>query len=133
VLLKAADVFKVGVAGAPVTHWDGYDTHYTSATCARRRPTRRATRGQRHGARRQVRGKLLLVQGWSTRTHFRHTTRLIQALPAGRPYDLLAYPEERHMPRAEKTAGDMESGSGSTSSGTFDPDVRRGWCPIFPA
>ena len=20
---------QVGVAGAPVTHWDGYDTHYT--------------------------------------------------------------------------------------------------------
>ena len=28
-LSQAPDVFKMGVAGAPVTHWDGYDTHYT--------------------------------------------------------------------------------------------------------
>ena len=28
-LCRAPDVFKMGVAGAPVTHWDGYDTHYT--------------------------------------------------------------------------------------------------------
>ena len=28
-LARAADTFKVAVAGAPVTHWDGYDTHYT--------------------------------------------------------------------------------------------------------
>ncbi len=28
-LMRAPDVFKVGVAGAPVTSWDGYDTHYT--------------------------------------------------------------------------------------------------------
>ena len=23
------DLFTVGSSGAPVTHWDGYDTHYT--------------------------------------------------------------------------------------------------------
>ncbi|KAJ1490770.1 dipeptidyl peptidase IV N-terminal region-domain-containing protein, partial [Baffinella frigidus] len=28
-LARAPDVFQVGVAGAPVTSWDGYDTHYT--------------------------------------------------------------------------------------------------------
>ena len=28
-LAKASDVFHVGVSGAPVTSWDGYDTHYT--------------------------------------------------------------------------------------------------------
>ncbi|GMH94002.1 hypothetical protein TL16_g12781 [Triparma laevis f. inornata] len=28
-LAKANDVFHVGVSGAPVTSWDGYDTHYT--------------------------------------------------------------------------------------------------------
>jgi dipeptidyl-peptidase-4 len=26
---KHGDVFKAGIAGAPVTSWDGYDTHYT--------------------------------------------------------------------------------------------------------
>ena len=28
-LCRAADTFSVAVAGAPVTSWDGYDTHYT--------------------------------------------------------------------------------------------------------
>ena len=28
-LARAPKVFRVAVAGAPVTHWDGYDTHYT--------------------------------------------------------------------------------------------------------
>lgn len=33
-------------------------------------------------------------------THFRHTARLINALTSARkPYDLLLFPDERHMPR----------------------------------
>ena len=28
-LARAPETFKVAVASAPVTHWDGYDTHYT--------------------------------------------------------------------------------------------------------
>lgn len=33
-------------------------------------------------------------------THFRHTARLIHALTSARkPYDLLLFPDERHMPR----------------------------------
>ena len=28
-LMQAPDVFHAAVSGAPVTHWDGYDTHYT--------------------------------------------------------------------------------------------------------
>ena len=28
-LARRPDIFHVAVSGAPVTHWDGYDTHYT--------------------------------------------------------------------------------------------------------
>ena len=28
-LSRASHVFSAGVSGAPVTSWDGYDTHYT--------------------------------------------------------------------------------------------------------
>jgi dipeptidyl-peptidase-4 len=44
---------------------------------------------------------LMLVHGMiDENVHFRHTARLINAMIAGRkPYDLLAFPDERHMPR----------------------------------
>ena len=41
--------------------------------------------------------------------HFRHTARLMQALiDAGKPFDTLLYPNERHMPRSERDRTDME-------------------------
>jgi dipeptidyl-peptidase-4 len=91
--------------------WDGYDTHYTERYM--RRPQDNPA-GYREGSVIEhvgkLRGKLLLVHGMvDENVHFRHTTRLIQALSkAGRPYDLLAFPEERHFPRAEKDRRDME-------------------------
>jgi dipeptidyl-peptidase-4 len=46
-------------------------------------------------------GKLLIVHGMvDENVHFRHTARLMVALAAaGKDYDTLIYPEERHMPR----------------------------------
>lgn len=46
-------------------------------------------------------GKLMLVHGLiDENVHFRHTARLINALILSRKsYDLLLFPDERHMPR----------------------------------
>ena len=46
-------------------------------------------------------GHLLLVHGLiDENVHFRHTARLINGLIAARKrYDLLLFPDERHMPR----------------------------------
>ncbi len=46
-------------------------------------------------------GHLLLIHGMvDENVHFRHTSRLITALTqAGKPYDAVLFPEERHMPR----------------------------------
>ena len=46
-------------------------------------------------------GKLLLVHGLiDENVHFRHTARLINGLiAADKRYDLLLFPDERHMPR----------------------------------
>jgi dipeptidyl-peptidase-4 len=111
-LVKAPDVFKVGVAGAPVTSWDGYDTGYTERYM--RTPQTNpegytASSVMTHVA--NLRGKLLLIHGMlDENVHFRHTTRLVNALiKANKPYDLLVYPDERHMPRSEKDRVAMET------------------------
>jgi dipeptidyl-peptidase-4 len=101
-LSRAPETFRVAVAGAPVTHWDGYDTHYTERYMGL--PAENA-RGYEEGSVMHhvagIRGKLMLVHGMiDENVHFRHTARLMNALIAARkPYDLLAFPDERHMPR----------------------------------
>lgn len=101
-LCRAPDVFSVGVAGAPVTSWDGYDTHYTERYMGLPNENRD---GYNESAVFEhvpnMRGKLLLIHGLiDENVHFRHTTRLINRLvAAGKDYDLLLFPEERHSPR----------------------------------
>lgn len=101
-LCRAPDVFHVAVAGAPVTSWDGYDTHYTERYMGL--PSENPN-GYRESAVfdhvPNMRGKLLLVHGLiDENVHFRHTTRLINRLvAAGKDYDLLLFPDERHSPR----------------------------------
>lgn len=101
-LAQAPDTFKVAVSGAPVTHWDGYDTHYTEKYIGT--PQANAEGYTKSSVMHYVetmRGKLLLVHGLiDENVHFRHTARLINALiKARKPYDLLLFPDERHMPR----------------------------------
>jgi dipeptidyl-peptidase-4 len=103
-LAKAPQIFRVAVAGAPVTSWDGYDTAYTERYMAtpQANPTGYAQGSVlQHAA--AIQGKLLLIHGMlDENVHFRHTARLINALIAARiPYDLLAFPDERHMPRRQ--------------------------------
>jgi dipeptidyl-peptidase-4 len=110
-LMRAPDVFRVGVAGAPVTHWDGYDTGYTErymGTPATNPDGYRDSAVMAHLD--GLSGKLLLVHGMiDENVHFRHTARLLVALAkAGKEYDLLIYPEERHMPRDARGLEDQE-------------------------
>jgi dipeptidyl-peptidase-4 len=85
-MLRAPDVFSVGVAGAPVTDWDGYDTHYTERYM--RTPAQNESGYQRSSALEyadSMRGELLLIHGMiDENVHFRHTVRLIDALIAAR-------------------------------------------------
>ncbi len=110
-LLKAPDVFKAGVAGAPVTAWDGYDTHYTERYMGT--PADNPD-GYREGSALEfadrLGGRLLLVHGMlDENVHFRHTARFVDALiKANKPYEILLYPSERHMPRGERDRRNME-------------------------
>src|SRR5437870_1812791 len=74
-LLTQPEVFKAGVAGAPVTFWEGYDTAYTEKYL-------NTPRDNPDGYRRssplshidQLRGRLLVVHGMiDENVHFRHT------------------------------------------------------------
>jgi len=110
-LARAPDTFKLAIAGAPVTHWDGYDTHYTERYMGL--PAENPEGYQRSSVMAHVdgiRGDLLLVHGLiDENVHFRHTARLINALiRARRPYQLLLFPDERHMPRRREDRVHME-------------------------
>jgi len=110
-LLTAPNIFKAGIAGAPVTFYEGYDTAYTEKYMG---TPQENPEGYRLGSplthADQLRAPLLVVHGMiDENVHFRHTARLMQALiDAGKPFESLIYPNERHMPRAEKDRVDME-------------------------
>jgi len=110
-LARAPETFKVAVAGAPVTHWDGYDTHYTERYMGT--PASNPTGYEQSSVMAHIgelRGDLMLVHGLiDENVHFRHTARLIDALIKQRKnYELLLFPNERHMPRAEEDRVYME-------------------------
>jgi dipeptidyl-peptidase 4 len=101
-LLRAPETFKAAVAGAPVTHWDGYDTFYTErymGTPQSNPEGYAASSVMKYAG--QLQGRLMLVHGLiDENVHFRHTARLINALiEARKTYDLLLFPDERHLPR----------------------------------
>src|SRR3984893_951716 len=81
-LFTAPDVFKAGIAGAPVTFYEGYDTAYTERYMG---TPQNNPEGYRLGSPLtyvdQLRAPLLVVHGMiDENVHFRHTARLMQAL-----------------------------------------------------
>ncbi|HZQ28045.1 MAG TPA: S9 family peptidase, partial [Acidimicrobiales bacterium] len=101
-LARAPATYKVAVAGAPVTSWDGYDTHYTErylGTPQDNADGYDASAVFPYTA--DIAGDLLLVHGMlDENVHFRHTARLVTRLIRDRKrYELLVFPDERHGPR----------------------------------
>jgi dipeptidyl-peptidase 4 len=98
-LTRAPEVFKCGVAGAPVTDWKFYDTIYTERymrTPAENPKGYEASAPLSEAAR--VKAKLLILHGLSDdNVHFQNTVAFIEALTqAGRPYQLQIQPKEKH-------------------------------------
>ncbi len=101
-LTEAPDVFVAGVAEAPVTDWDGYDTCYTERYMDT--PEKNPEGYKRASVLSRVdhlRGRLLILHGLiDENVHFRHTARLVSALvAAGKPFEVVPMPEERHSSR----------------------------------
>ncbi|KAG6543978.1 hypothetical protein Mapa_014602 [Marchantia paleacea] len=110
-LARCPETFRCAVAGAPVTAWDGYDTHYTEKYMGMPSSNHAGFEysSVMHHVHR-IQGKLLLVHGMiDENVHFRHTARLINALTAAaKEYELLVFPDERHMPRGLRDRMYME-------------------------
>lgn len=111
-LARRPDVFRAACAGAPVTSWDGYDTHYTERYMGLPRENPDGYRGGAvmthvEGLRER---RLLLIHGLiDENVHFRHTARLVNAMiAAGIDHELFLFPDERHVPRREADRVFME-------------------------
>lgn len=98
-MLKASDVFYAGVAGAPVTDWTLYDTHYTERYLG---TPRENSAGYEASSiltyAPDLRGKLLVIHGMADdNVLFLHSTKLFRKLQdLGKPFDVMVYPGAKH-------------------------------------
>lgn len=105
-LIHFPEVFKVAVAGAPVTNWNLYDTGYTERymDLPDNNPqgyTEGSVLNYIHKLPDEE-NRLLIIHGLiDENVHFYHTSQLISGLiKAGKPYQLQIYPNERHSLRS---------------------------------
>lgn len=99
-VLARPDVFQAAVAGAPVTDWEDYDTHYTERYMGLLPENRQAyDDASLLPLASKLERPLLLIHGTvDDNVYFRHTLRLADALfRAGREFDLLPLPSFTHM------------------------------------
>jgi len=101
-LCQRPDVFKLGIAGAPVTLWELYDTGYTERYMG---TPQKQPNGYRDGSVLKYvanfpdeAGRVLIIHGLADENvHFYHTSKLLAAMiQAKKPYDLKIFPGERH-------------------------------------
>jgi dipeptidyl-peptidase-4 len=110
-LTHAPDVFKSGVAGAPVTDWRRYDSIYTERYMGtpESNPKGYETSSPLPKTA-DLRADLLLIHGSSDdNVHLANTLSFVAALiKEGRPYSLLIHPRQRHglRPREDRVAWD---------------------------
>lgn len=104
-LAQRPDIFKVAIAGAPVTSWNLYDTAYTERYMGL--PSDNLY-GYKMGSVLSYinsfpneMNRLLIIHGLlDENVHFQHSKQLIDALiKAAKPYQLQLYPQERHSLR----------------------------------
>jgi len=104
-LLKQPGAYAAGIAGAPVTNWRLYDTHYTERYMGNPNdgdgkyevssPMSYAD---------NLSDSLLIVHGMADdNVFFDHTVQIIDALQeSGKPFEMMTYPGKRHRIVGEK-------------------------------
>jgi len=98
-MLHAPEIFKCGLAGAPVTNWRDYDSIYTerylglpvdnAAAYSKASPVTAAA---------QLKGRLLIVHTLEDdNVLFQNTVQMVNALEgAAKPFELMVYPDKTH-------------------------------------
>lgn len=109
-VLRRPDVFHAAVAGAPVTDWRLYDTHYTERYLGL--PQEDAVCYERSSLpadAQKLSRPLMLIHGLADdNVVFAHSQRLSTALlAAGRPHTVLPLSGITHMPTEEATAENL--------------------------
>lgn len=106
-LLKAPDVFRAGIAYAPVTDWSLYDTAYTERYMG---TPQNNPDGYRDSAplnfATKLKGDLLLVHGGvDNNVHLQNSLQLMDRLAmANIPFEMMIYPQTRHGVRHSRFA-----------------------------
>lgn len=98
-LAKASDQIAAGVAGAPVTDWALYDTHYTERYMDHPQANAEGYRQSAVFAHIDgLKSPLLLIHGMADdNVLFIHSTKLMSALQEkGQPFELMTYPGGKH-------------------------------------
>lgn len=113
-LIHKPHVFKVAIAGAPVTVWMAYDTGYTERYMDV--PENNQQGYEAGSVALHVEklpnepNRLLILHGFlDENVHFFHTNFLVsQLIRAGKPYQLQIYPNERHSIRCPESGEHYE-------------------------
>jgi dipeptidyl-peptidase-4 len=98
-MFKAPDVFRAGVAGAPVTDWALYDTHYTERYLDRPQDNPDGyTNSSVLPFVQGLKGKLLVMHGMADdNVLFLNSTKLFRKLQdQGKQFDVMVYPGAKH-------------------------------------
>jgi len=98
-MFRAPEVFRAGVAGAPVTDWRLYDTHYTERYLGK--PQDNAAGYDASSALPYAKGlknPLLVIHGMADdNVLFLNSTKLFRALQdLNKPFDVMVYPGGKH-------------------------------------
>lgn len=113
-LIQRPNVFKLAIAGAPVTVWMAYDTGYTERYMD---VPENNQQGYEEGSVAlhvdklpSEPNRLLILHGFlDENVHFFHTNFLVsQIIRAGKPYQLQVYPNERHSIRCPESGEHYE-------------------------
>lgn len=105
-LTNAPDVWKCGVAGAPVTHWKFYDSIYTERYMRTPRDNPAGYEASAPLSRsKDLKAKLLLIHGTADdNVHMQNTLAFVDALTkAGKPYQLEVQPGQKHGFRGKES------------------------------